>query len=415
MSDPRTILVSLVSLTLSQQAFATDLVVDAAGGPGVDHTTLSAAVAAALPGDTIFVRNGVYPESISSQIGLRIVGEGTGTRLTGDYDWHDLAPDEELWIGHLALDDLRLNNCLAPVVLDGVTMDKDITGFGGPLHIRDCVDVRVTDLDLEFDEIAYEDTPPPINYLAAVTILGSSVEITGSVIDAGRCRASDFFCIDAVYVGLSSQVVIGSSIIEGGDANGPLHPDCFDFPGACEEAITYGGEALLALGGSNVLVMGSAPSDYLQGGLSFNWPRVAALYSQENSHITVSGPDFNGLLPQLASIADPPAPYLERRGPDGGATDGVLRLRAVAAPYSAVVLMSGARPARISRPVVEEPLLLLRSRVVYVGNTGADGSLEFDVSLPANLAPGATLVAQALVTDHANGRRLTNSLPFLVD
>src|SRR5436190_14794847 len=59
---------------LTGQAAATTWIVDASNGPGTNFLTISAAVAAASPGDVILVRPGAYGEIVIVSKGLTIVG-----------------------------------------------------------------------------------------------------------------------------------------------------------------------------------------------------------------------------------------------------------------------------------------------------------------------------------------------------
>jgi hypothetical protein len=63
---------------LSTPALATTYVVDDNGGPGVDFTTISAAVAAAQPGDLILVLDGTY-SGFTLTKGLTVMGSGVVT------------------------------------------------------------------------------------------------------------------------------------------------------------------------------------------------------------------------------------------------------------------------------------------------------------------------------------------------
>ena len=69
---------ALCVLPVFGQASGT-LVVDDDGGPGVDFTDLPAAVAAAIDGDTVVVREGTYDSFIVSGKALLILGDGSGT------------------------------------------------------------------------------------------------------------------------------------------------------------------------------------------------------------------------------------------------------------------------------------------------------------------------------------------------
>lgn len=109
------IFASLLALAPLVSAQGRVLVVDDDGGPGVDHTALSAAVAAAHDGDLVLVRDGVYG-------GATIVGKGIA--LVAD------AAAEVFLTAPLVVRELPLGK---RVVVSGLEVEAEIA-----LRVQDC-------------------------------------------------------------------------------------------------------------------------------------------------------------------------------------------------------------------------------------------------------------------------------------
>ncbi len=67
-------------LGLGGQAFATNRAVGLCAAPGTHYTTIGAAVTAAAPGDTIRVCPGTYPEQVTINKNLTLIGIASGTQ-----------------------------------------------------------------------------------------------------------------------------------------------------------------------------------------------------------------------------------------------------------------------------------------------------------------------------------------------
>jgi hypothetical protein len=65
---------ALLAAFITASTVAATWIVDSNNGPGTNFTTISAAIAAAQPGDTIIVRAGVYGENVVVNKGVTIVG-----------------------------------------------------------------------------------------------------------------------------------------------------------------------------------------------------------------------------------------------------------------------------------------------------------------------------------------------------
>lgn len=115
------------TLGLTASVAAADvIVVDDDGGPGVDHTTFDAALAAAESGDTLLMKDGIYGGGFAlffvSAMSLEIVADaGADVRLRSPLRIQDLEP------GHV-------------VRLRGLTVEQVgfIIEFGPPLNVQNC-------------------------------------------------------------------------------------------------------------------------------------------------------------------------------------------------------------------------------------------------------------------------------------
>ncbi len=75
------LLVATLFMSQGRSADAATITVDAGGG--ADHTTISAAIAAAMPGDTIVIAAGTYTENLVLDRALTLQGAQAGVCADG--------------------------------------------------------------------------------------------------------------------------------------------------------------------------------------------------------------------------------------------------------------------------------------------------------------------------------------------
>jgi hypothetical protein len=88
----RALLGALVLWTSSHSAAADVLVVGPTAGPGIDATQISTAVALALEGDAILVRDGTYTPFEIDGKSLSVIAEGAGARLVAPITFSSSSP-----------------------------------------------------------------------------------------------------------------------------------------------------------------------------------------------------------------------------------------------------------------------------------------------------------------------------------
>lgn len=109
--SPRALGAAAFLAAASTSAHSGVLVVDPAGGPGVDHTTIQAAVDAALSGDTILVRAGVYGGLGIHDKGVSVIADrGADVRLTNEIAVRHLSAGEQVHLIGLDVQSVSATN-----------------------------------------------------------------------------------------------------------------------------------------------------------------------------------------------------------------------------------------------------------------------------------------------------------------
>ena len=123
-------------LALSAAAGGSVLVVDDDGGPGVDFTTIQAAVDAAADGAVLLVRDGTYAGFQVQAKSLQILADAGAAPEVGSMSIRDLAPNQEVLLRGLTSDNLLPNGALALNHNQGFVWVEDCTlGFPATLTI----------------------------------------------------------------------------------------------------------------------------------------------------------------------------------------------------------------------------------------------------------------------------------------
>ena len=153
----------LVGATLPASAGV--IVVDDDGGPGVDHTDLGAAIAAAVAGDTILVRNGIYGGGFGplfvDGIGLDLVADGANVVVRSPISVTNVPAGSEVRISGFDFEappffqfgaNVSLRDCIGPVWIESCTITGPVDPgktAGSPLSAVDCASVVILGCTLQ--------------------------------------------------------------------------------------------------------------------------------------------------------------------------------------------------------------------------------------------------------------------------
>ncbi|HED64470.1 MAG TPA: hypothetical protein ENJ09_02835, partial [Planctomycetes bacterium] len=213
---------AVATVSFAQSVF----VVDASGGPGSTHTTISAAIAAAQDGDMVLIRDGVYPEDL--------VVDGKGLRIEGDAGAHvrvdnirieNLGPNQVASVGGLSsngLDSKSGPNILLSNNQGAVWLQVSSEADRGIIAtIQDCDDVVLHGMSLVPTFPINSRCVGGVCYDAVLTIERSTVSIFDSVVIG--LMGDDIFMPNGTIGALtidSAVWILGTTIQGGNGADG---------------------------------------------------------------------------------------------------------------------------------------------------------------------------------------------------
>jgi hypothetical protein len=269
MNTFRTLLPALaLAACLATAAHATTWIVDAANGPGTNFTTISAAIAAAQPGDKILVRQATYGENVVVNKAVTIVGWNATTypmtvpaapfqfAVWGTFGITNIPFGQTCVISGLILARPSPNggttvgvlNCAGTVVLDRLIIPN------GGLFVGNSTDVFLEQVQVRH----LQGELPPI---PGVTITNSWVQANDLDATGGDLTTEpDFFASagHALWVENSSIVALARPKLIGGFGGGPW----FSSP-----STPSGGAAIHCESGGIVSIVDDVgSSSYLVGG-----------------------------------------------------------------------------------------------------------------------------------------------------
>ncbi len=379
-------------------------VVDDDGGAGVDFLTVSAAVAAANHGDTVLVRDGFYPETVTSDKGLTLRGDTPSVSIYGNVQWTGMGPGRRLQIRDLDLRRLSLDACAGTVLVEGVTLDFLSNG----VFLSGCSDVRFSDCGLD-EGVKLDATRAEF---VDCTITGYD-GWDGGLCDAGGPGG------DALELENASSAFVARCSLIGG-RGGDTWSNCGDFGGDGGHGVLVDATSELVLSGfgTDFVLGGDAGAGQHHGDDGIGGDGIASEGFVRHSGVTIAGgesPDYidgdatsgSGLFEEPAS----PDPVIV---PDGVATPGgVVTLTVHGEQGQTVRMLIGRNPEWVLAPGIIGPRLLDPIRVVPIGNIGGSGTRSYNLALPGNLPLQSLLLVQARLTS-GGGSLHTHSITLFV-
>jgi hypothetical protein len=402
-------------------------IVDAAGGPGSHSTAIPPAIAAAQPGDKVFVRGGVYGAFTLSKP-LVVRGE-SNTIISGAVRVQDVPNGAKAALSTLVVEELELFGCGGTVLVEGLRTPSsgfDARGLGSLVSIQSCKDVRLRGCVFQTQHAENDGAD-------GMFVWNSSVELVSSILrgqhgkDSGCGAAGDGG--NGLVASGTAWLSIAISEITGG-RGGEL--DSCGFGGYAGDggravSLTSGPRARIAGAGVNVILGGDGGFGFLGGcgvmnggsdGHAGEGLFVGGVSSASHSGVAVNGgwgwdcgfaAAFQTQSGGVITAADPSAPTLELTIGTPGSTLP-LRLRAPTGSVARVWLgRTMLKPAPQSTAV---GLMTKRARLVELGVVPANGEVLTSLLLPGGLDSGDIVSAQADVVTVGGQLLFSNSITF---
>lgn len=288
---PHLALGTLVAACLATPALAADLQVDAAGAPGT-FATLSGAIAAAAPGDRIFVAAGDYAEIVQVNKPLRILAEaGAVLRLPPSQSTANLTIRDIPAGAEVVVSGIRVVGALSGIPFPGFeghavqvlntsgrvvlhALDVDVSAFSALVAIN-APQLLLLDCDFDADfTVAQSCGAYPLVQVAAANLVVSNGEFHG---------ADAFFDATCQRPGMPALRATGAQVV--------LHNSLFVGGSSASQSVTAkdGAAAVIADGGS-VVDLRSSTLQGGDGGLTFLFdPVVTPIYGNGAPALTVTG------------------------------------------------------------------------------------------------------------------------------
>lgn len=395
---------------LASSAAASTWVVDDGGGPGVDFTSIAAAVVVAVPGDTIVVRPGNYA-GFTLDEGISILGS-SGAFVTDDVRIQNVPAGPRVALTALRIYRLEVRDCDAVVLLDGLLV-SGVFDTGVQLDVAGCADVR-----LRRSQILHHVLYTSPSYVAA-RVADARLEITDSTLRGSTGYQAD----DGIpgEEGMSALLCLGGSDVHvscstlSGGRGGQGNADPFGPPGNGAAAIRVVSSTarLLVTGRASDFIVGGAPGDgpaAASGGPAL----VVSAGVARVSGVTLSTSFGAPLVVHTGGTLDQPSPAdpslsLPVATPPGQPVTFTLH----GAPGAAARLRVGRQATVVDLPDVYEDRLTLPLRTYDLGTIPPSGSTTFVFNVPASRPDGFLAIFQASVVDDS-GTRLTQSVPVVI-
>lgn len=397
----------LVSL-LAPLAPSSTWIVDANNGPGTDFTQISAAIAAAAPGDTLLVLPGQYASFVLDKP-LAIVGQGTAPAnealFTGatvrNLPANTTTSLVNLYQNGIGFGGLKLLNAAGAVLLDDVQCID-------PVRIENCADARLRRCETRDGCFAN----------------GSRVEVADSLLfGATGSLCTCCFYPHAAGTGGSALHVSGGEVHlarstalggTGGSNN------CGDT--GCDGDAGDGGPAVYLSAGGRLHVAGS-PDQFLQGGNGGTTNCLSglpgnpgpALFINAGCEARISGVTISGSIQNLGTLVQPSPDDPTLRALGAPVPGGNFTLRLSGPPGATAQILLGRRPIVVPTPALDEEQLAPVNRTFNLGTIPASGTVSLNFPVAVSWPKGFGVVFQGRVTLPDTTQLLTNSVPAVLE
>ncbi len=380
-------------------------VVDDSGGPGVNFTSIGAAIAAASAGDRVLVREGNYA-GFTLDKALFVLG--TGFVQAGDVTVTDVAQGSIAALAGLRTGQLTITSCAGAVLFDAVVSTDTPSGILGSAQyhlavVSGCADVRFQRCELLAPSMGLANW----NGAAGLVVQASRVELSGSRVQGGRAgRPPSSGCWDGNWGGDGLRVSHGSRVhvarttVRAGDGSDGT-PMC----GVGGE----GGDGLSVDSSASCVVAG-LPTDVIRGGTrgtpAAGWIQsgvgaaVGSGGKLRHSGVTIgSGGTNMAAIAGPATLAVPPDPTLDFLGEAQAA--GAVQFVVHSQPGAVLRLQQGHVPLVVDDELTEIERLNNRIRIHPLGLVPSSGSITLDLTVPAFAPPGWLRIFQGYEIDGA--------------
>lgn len=264
-------------------------------GPGSDYTDLSIALDAALDGDILLVRPGLYFawNDVDGR-SLTIAGDGPFVQIAGQITVRNLAANQAFGLRRITFQypgELSAINCVGPVLVEDCTIRADLSGGSGTFGAIYAQNARVVVTDsiiIGSAQYAAAGAPPT----SGIYALNSALIVSGSTVLGGDgidTYGDDVPGAPGMVLQGSTATVQGSSSWGG---SGQTQPGGAGLNASSASSVVlrngqFGGGSGVPGGESTVLDTGSLLTQL--GGLSVDLDAPSPVREQESWTMTVSG------------------------------------------------------------------------------------------------------------------------------
>jgi hypothetical protein len=396
----RTMLSLVFPLLLAPLAPASTWIVDDNSGPGVDFTSIQAAVNASSPGDVLLVQPGAYG-SFTVSIPLSILGQGAPTiAFPGKITVSNLAAGGRVAVvgfivqGSSFSSFLFVQNCAGKVIGDDLHASSSFVDVTGSADVRlrrvTARQLRSTQSRVEVVESGFQGNSPPDCFCCSE---GDDSGGTGFIVTGGELHLARSSSIGGNG---ADETCIDTGLCNGGGPGG--HGVALQ-SGA--SALVTGGPAHVLSGGTGGIASGSCAS------FGNGSPGESVWIGSGAGPLRISGVTADGTTPSVTP-ADPTMRLLETPVPGTN-----LTFRVEAPPGADVDIVLGRQPILADVPGLEEDVLTTTNRTFHLGTVPASGVVSLNFPTSASWPKGFLLVFQAVATLPDTSVRRTHSIPVV--